>query len=109
MEKKLHYQYVMLQCSFYAMSACFFGYMVPVLQTQGFNHTQIGFFLALRALFSVIFQPIIANVMDKFKSMISFNQLIAVMIVISILTGLFTGLCAQFLVNRDKLWKIISK
>ncbi|WP_373758127.1 MFS transporter, partial [Jeotgalibaca porci] len=85
MEKKLHYQYVMLQCSFYAMSACFIGYMVPVLQTQGFKHTQIGFFLALRALFSVIFQPIIANVMDKFKSVISFNQLIAVMIVISMM------------------------
>ena len=32
-----------------------------------------------------------------------------VMIVISIVTGLFTGLCAQFLVNREKLWKIISK
>ena len=85
MEKKLHYQYVMLQCSFYAMSACFIGYMVPVLQTQGFKHTQIGFFLALRALFSVIFQPIIANVMDKFKSVISFNQLIAVMIIISMM------------------------
>lgn len=32
-----------------------------------------------------------------------------VMIVISVITGLFTGLCAQFLVNRGKLWKIISK
>ena len=32
-----------------------------------------------------------------------------VMIVISIITGLFTGLCAQFLVNRGKLWKITSK
>ena len=32
-----------------------------------------------------------------------------VMIVISIFTGLFTGLCAQFLVNRGKLWKITSK
>lgn len=27
---------------------------------------------------------------------------------ISIVTGLFTGLCAQYLVNRGKLWKIIS-
>ena len=27
---------------------------------------------------------------------------------ISIVTGLFTGLCAQFLVNRGKLWKITS-
>jgi len=32
-----------------------------------------------------------------------------VMILISIVTGLFTGLCAQFLVNRGNLWKIISK
>lgn len=33
-----------------------------------------------------------------------------VMIVISIITGLFTGLCAQFLVNRGKnLWKTTSK
>ena len=28
-----------------------------------------------------------------------------VMIVVSILTGTFTGLCAQFLVNRGNLWK----
>jgi len=33
-----------------------------------------------------------------------------VMIVISIITGLFTGLCAQFLVNRGgKLWKTTFK
>lgn len=32
-----------------------------------------------------------------------------VMIAAGIVTGLFTGLCAQFLVNRGKLWKIISK
>ena len=28
---------------------------------------------------------------------------------ISVVTGLFTGLCAQFLVNRGNLWKITSK
>ena len=31
-----------------------------------------------------------------------------VMIVVSIITGTFTGLCAQFLVNRENLWKTIS-
>ena len=31
-----------------------------------------------------------------------------IMVAISIVTGLFTGLCAQFLVNRGKLWKTIS-
>ncbi len=32
-----------------------------------------------------------------------------VMIAVSILTGSFTGLCAQFLVNRGNLWKTILK
>ena len=31
------------------------------------------------------------------------------MIAVSIVTGTFTGLCAQFLVNRGNLWKTISK
>ena len=31
------------------------------------------------------------------------------MLAVSIVTGLFTGLCAQFLVNRGKLWKTILK
>ena len=32
------------------------------------------------------------------------------MIICSIITGLFTGLCAQFLLNREgNLWKIMSK
>ena len=32
-----------------------------------------------------------------------------VMLVASIFSGTFTGLCAQYLVNRGNLWKIISK
>ena len=32
-----------------------------------------------------------------------------VMIGASVLSGSFTGLCAQYLVNRGNLWKIISK
>ena len=32
-----------------------------------------------------------------------------IMIAVSILTGSFTGLCAQLLVKRGSLWKIISK
>ena len=32
-----------------------------------------------------------------------------VLIAASIVTGIFTGLCAQFLVNRGKLWKTILK
>lgn len=32
-----------------------------------------------------------------------------VMIAASVLSGAFTGLCAQYLLNRGNLWKIISK
>lgn len=32
-----------------------------------------------------------------------------IMIAVSIVTGLFTGLCAQFLLDRGSIWKIISK
>ena len=32
-----------------------------------------------------------------------------VMMAVSIVTGTFTGLCAQFLVNRGNLWKTISR
>ena len=32
-----------------------------------------------------------------------------IMIVASIISGTFTGLCAQYLVNRGSLWKITSK
>ncbi len=32
-----------------------------------------------------------------------------VMIAVSIVTGCFTGLCAQFLVNRGDIWKITSR
>ena len=41
-------------------------------------------------------------------STVSLILYLPVMIVISILTGSFTGLCAQFLVNRGSLWKTIS-
>ena len=34
---------------------------------------------------------------------------LSVMMAVSIVTGTFTGLCAQFLVNRGSLWKTISK
>lgn len=32
-----------------------------------------------------------------------------VMVAVSIVTGAFTGLCAQFLINRGSIWKIISE
>ena len=39
----------------------------------------------------------------------SIAMYLPIMVAISILTGSFTGLCAQFLVNRGKLWKTIFR
>lgn len=86
MDKKLHNYYVLLQASFYAVSACFIGYMVPVLQKQGFNSGQIGFLLGIRALLSVVSQPFFADFIQKKRDKISFNQLVAAMILMSMLT-----------------------
>jgi len=83
MEKKLHYHYVLLQGSYYVVAACFIGYMVPVLQKQGVDHAQIGVFLSICALFNVFFQPVFAQFMDRFGSKISFNHLIAGMVMVS--------------------------
>lgn len=97
-DKRLNVQYVLIQCSYYAVCTCFVAYMVPVLQKQGFSNSEIGMLLGIRALLSVIFQPLFANFMDKYNKKISFNLLIAVMIIVSMLMTV-----AQ-LMNPGFLW-----
>ncbi len=96
MDKKLHYQYVLLQCGYYAVSVCYIAYIVPVLQKQGFNNVEIGLLLGIRALFTVIFQPVFADLMDKYDQKVSFNQLIALMIVVSMFLTLIQLLNPSF-------------
>lgn len=51
-------------------------------------------------------QMVMAIAITQTKELILY---LPVMIVVSIVTGLFTGLCAQFLVNRGDLWKTFLK
>ena len=87
--KGLNKRYILLQGSYYAVSVCFTGFMVPVLQKQGFNNSQIGILLGIRALLSVLAQPFFADYFQKTKRNFTLNHLIAGLIVMSmIMTGL---------------------
>ena len=61
----------------------------------------------LGAVFHSVGQMAMAIAITRTPGLIAY---LPMMILCSIVTGLFTGLCAQFLVNRGKdLWKTISK
>ena len=61
---------------------------------------------ALGAVAHSIGQRMMAVLITSTPGLIAY---LPVMIAVSIVTGTFTGLCAQLLVNRGNLWKIISK
>ena len=61
---------------------------------------------ALGAVAHSIGQMIIAVLLTLTPGLIAY---LPVMIAVSVITGTFTGLCAQFLVNRGNLWKTISR
>ena len=85
------------------------GGALAILTTIGLKYvlTQKQLWIAgvLGAIAHSIGQMIMAILITSTVSLIVY---LPVMIVISILTGSFTGLCAQFLVNRGSLWKTIS-
>ena len=87
-----------------AGGACAIG--VTILLRKVLTQKQLWVAGVLGAIAHSIGQMVCAMVMTGTPSIAVY---LPVMIAISIVTGLFTGLCAQFLVNRGKLWKITSK
>lgn len=79
---------------------------VTILLRKILNRKQLWVAGCLGAVAHSIGQMAMAVLLTGTPSLVVY---LPVMIAISIVTGLFTGLCAQFLVNRGKLWKIISK
>ena len=91
---------------FYSASggACAIG--VTILLKKVLTKKQLWVAGALGAIAHSIGQMAMAMALTGTPGLIAY---LPVMIVVSILTGTFTGLCAQFLVNRGNLWKITSK
>ncbi|MEE0110949.1 MAG: Gx transporter family protein [Oscillospiraceae bacterium] len=87
-----------------AGGACAIG--VTILLKKVLTKKQLWVAGALGAIAHSIGQMAMAMALTGTPGLIAY---LPVMIVVSILTGTFTGLCAQFLVNRGNLWKITSK
>lgn len=87
-----------------AGGACAIG--VTILLRKILTKKQLWVAGCLGAIAHSVGQMVMAITLLATPSLILY---LPVMTVISIITGLFTGLCAQFLVNRGKLWKTISK
>ena len=105
--KGLNNRYILLQGSYYAVSVCFTGFMVPVLQKQGFNNSQIGILLGIRALLSVLAQPFFADYFQKTKRNFTLNHLIAGLIVMSMI---MTGYSCLILILSERLsylWRMV--
>ena len=91
---------------FYSAAGGFCAILVTILLKKILTNKQLWVAGAFGAVAHSIGQMAMAILISGTPGLILY---LPVMIVISIITGCFTGLCAQFLVNRGNLWKTISK
>ena len=87
-----------------AGGACAFGVTVALRKLLKPNQLWVAGCLGAAA--HSVGQMVVAMIMMGTTSVLLY---LPILIVLGLITGLFTGLCAQFLVNRGKLWKIISQ
>ena len=91
---------------FYSAAGGALAIAVTVSLRKILTNKQLWVAGALGAVAHSIGQMIMAVLLTLTPGLIAY---LPVMIAVSVITGSFTGLCAQFLVNRGNLWKIISK
>ena len=91
---------------FYSAAGGTCAILLTIALRKVFTHNQLWFAGCCGAIAHSIGQMAMAITLTGTPGLVVY---LPVMIAISILTGSFTGLCAQFLVKRGKLWKIISK
>ncbi len=92
---------------FYSLAGGALALMATVLLKPVLKQKQLWVAGCMGAIAHSIGQMLAAVVLSGTPSLLIY---LPVMILCSIVTGLFTGLCAQLLVNRgDRLWKTIFK
>ncbi len=91
---------------FYSAAGGALAIVVTILSKKFLTSKQLWVAGALGAIAHSIGQMGMAILLTSTPGLIVY---LPVMIAISIVTGCFTGLCAQFLVNRGNLWKTISQ
>ena len=91
---------------FYSAAGGICAILVTILLKKILTTKQLWVAGCLGAIAHSIGQMSMAILLTSTPGLIAY---LPVMVAISIVTGCFTGLCAQFLVNRGTLWKTISK
>ncbi len=92
---------------FYSAAGGFLAWLAAIGLKQILTKEQIWVAGCLGAIAHSIGQMIVAVLLTGTPGLVIY---LPVMILCSVITGLFTGLCAQFLLNRgDKLWKTFLK
>ena len=92
---------------FYSAAGGALAIAVTIALRKTLTKNQLWVAGVLGAVFHSVGQMAMAIAITRTVGLIAY---LPMMILCSIVTGLFTGLCAQFLVNRGKdLWKTISK
>ena len=92
---------------FYSAAGGALAIVVTILLRKILTRKQLWVAGVIGAIAHSVGQMAMAIAITQTVGLISY---LPVMILCSIVTGLFTGLCAQFLLNRGKdLWKTISK
>ena len=91
---------------FYSAAGGICAIAVTILLKKILRQNQLWVAGCLGAIAHSVGQMAIAMLLLGTPSLIVY---LPVMIIISIITGLFTGFSAQFLINRGNLWKTISR
>ena len=91
---------------FYSAAGGLCAILVTVLVKKILTKKQLWVAGALGAIAHSIGQMAMAIFITGTPALVVY---LPVLIAASIVSGIFTGLCAQFLVNRGKLWKTILK
>ena len=92
---------------FYSAAGGALAILVTILLRKILTEKQLWVAGIMGAIAHSIGQMAMAVAITQTVGLVSY---LPMMIVCSIITGLFTGLCAQFMLDRgEKLWKIISK
>ena len=91
---------------FYSAAGGALAILVTILLRKILTKKQLWVAGCLGAVAHSIGQMAMAAALTQTPGLILY---LPVMIAVSIVTGLFTGLCAQFLVNRGDLWKTFLK
>ncbi len=92
---------------FYSAAGGALAILVTILLRKILTQKQLWVAGVMGAIAHSVGQMAMAVAITQTVGLVSY---LPMMIVCSIVTGLFTGLCAQFMLNRgEKLWKIISK